>query len=139
MSFVKIMIHAVWRTKNSERILLSEPRNLLLKHIKENAKKKGIFIDTINAEPEHVHCLFSYNTDMSLSKALQLIKGEASFWANQQKLIRTKLYWAVDYYAVSVSESQLPKIRAYIRNQHEHHRRFSFAEEYEEFIKAYQG
>lgn len=48
MSYVKVIIHAVWRTKNSERILLPEPRNLLLKHIRENAKEKGIFIDTIN-------------------------------------------------------------------------------------------
>jgi putative transposase len=76
---------------------------------------------------------------MPVSIALQLIKGEASFWANQQKLIRPKLICAVDYYAGYVSESQLPKVRAYIRNQHEHHRRLSFAEEYEAFKKAWQG
>ncbi len=139
MSYVNVMIHSVWGTKNRERILLPEPRNLLLKHIRENAKDKGIYIDTINAEPEHVHCLFSLNADMSVSTVLQLIKGEASFWANQQKLIRPKLIWAVDYYAGSVSESQLPKVRAYIRNQHEHHRRLSFTEEYDEFMKDYQG
>lgn len=132
------MIHAVWRTKNSERILSPEPRNLLLKHIRENAKEKGIYIDTINAEPEHVHCLFSLNADMSLSKALQLIKGEASFWANKRKLIKSKLYWADDYYAISVSESQVPKVRAYIQNQQEHHRKLYFTEEYEAFSKASQ-
>jgi len=139
MSFVKVMIHSVWGTKNRECILLSEPRNLLLVHIRENAKSKGIFIDTINAEPEHVHCLLGLNADMALSKAMNLIKGESSFWANQQKLIKPKLYWADDYFAVSVSESQLPKVREYIRNQHEHHKRLTFTEEYEKFIKAYHG
>ena len=52
MSFVTVMIHSVWGTENRERILLPEPRILLLRHIRENAKSKEIFIDTINAESE---------------------------------------------------------------------------------------
>ncbi|OFX54349.1 MAG: transposase [Bacteroidetes bacterium GWA2_30_7] len=139
MSFVKVMIHSVCGTKNGERILLNSSRSLILEHIKENAKTKGIFIDTINAEPEHVHCLFALNADMALSKAMNLIKGEASFWANQKNLIKPKLDWADDYFAASVSESQLQKVREYIRNQQEHHKKLTFTEEYEKFIKAYQG
>jgi len=139
MSFVKVMIHSVWGTKNRERILLNSSRSLILEHIKENAKSKGIFIDTINAEPEHVHCLFALNANMALSKAMNLIKGEVSFWANQKKLIKPKLDWADDYFAASVSESQLQKVREYIRNQQEHHKKLTFTEEYEKFIKAYQG
>jgi REP element-mobilizing transposase RayT len=129
----------VWGTKNRERILLNNPRSLILEHIKENAVLKGIFIDTINAEPEHVHCLFALNANMALSKAMNLIKGESSFWANQQKLFKPKLDWADDYFAASVSESQLPKVREYIRNQQEHHKRSTYTEEYEKFIKAYHG
>lgn len=139
MSFVKVMIHSVWGTKNRAHILLNKTRGLILEHIKENAKAKGIFIDTINAEPEHVHCLFALNANMALSKALNLIKGEASFWANQQNLIKPKLDWADDYFAASVSESQLPKVREYIRNQQEHHKKLTFIKEYEKFIKVYQG
>ena len=139
MSFVKVMIHSVWGTKNRKRILLTEPRNFILSHIRENAKSKEIYIDTINAEPEHVHCLFALNADMALSKAMNLIKGEASFWANKQKLINPKLDWADDYFATSVSESQLPKVREYIRNQQEHHKKITLTEEYEKFIKAYLG
>jgi REP element-mobilizing transposase RayT len=131
------MIHAVWGTKNKEHLIHTELRSAFLEHIKENAKAKGIFIDTINSQPEHVHCLFALNADMALSKALNLIKGESSFWANQQKLTRNHFEWAVDYFAASVSESQVGKVRTYIRNQDEHHRKVSFQEEYEIFMKAY--
>ncbi len=43
--------------------------------------------------------------------------------------------WAVDYYGVSVSESQLGKVREYINNQDSHHAKISFEEEYQLFLK----
>ena len=74
---------------------------------------------------------------MSIAKAMQLIKGEATHWANTNHLVKYKLDWADEYFAVSVSESMLDKIRDYIRNQEEHHKRITFQNEYEEFIKKY--
>ena len=137
MSYVKVMIHAVWGTKNKAKLIAPEIRPQLLSHIKNNAKQKGIYIDTINSQAEHVHCLFGLNADMALSKALNLIKGESSFWANKQKLTSFKFEWADDYFAASVSESQLDKVRFYIENQDEHHRKLSFTEEYSLFLNSY--
>ena len=137
MSYVKLMVHAVWSTKNRERILVEQARKKLLQHIRENAANKEIFIDTINGEPEHIHCLFGLNADMPLSKAMQLMKGESSHWMNKENMLNNKLEWAVDYFAASVSESQIDKVRAYIRNQQEHHRKVTFQEEYDKFIHAY--
>ncbi|MBI5214527.1 MAG: IS200/IS605 family transposase [Ignavibacteriae bacterium] len=137
MSYVKIWIHAVWGTKNRERILSKEIREQLFQHIRKNASEKKIYVDTINGEMEHVHCLISLNADMSIAKAIQLIKGEASHWANTNQLMRRKLEWAVEYFAVSVSESMVGKVRGYIRNQEEHHKRTSFSDEFDEFIKKY--
>ena len=79
-----------------------------------------------------------------LASGEQLIKGEATHWANtspegmdSHKLMKQKLDWADEYFAVSVSESMIDKIRDYIRNQEEHHKRTTFKSEYEEFIKKY--
>ena len=74
---------------------------------------------------------------MTLSKTIQLLKGEASFWANKEKLIKPKLEWASEYYAVSVSESIVNKVRDYIKNQEEHHRKKTFADECDEFMTKY--
>ena len=93
---------------------------------------------------DHVHCLLALNADMTIAKAMQLIKGEAAHWANTSteetnptKLIMKKLDWADEYYAVSISESMLEKVREYIRNQEEHHQRATFKNEYDEFIRKY--
>lgn len=137
MSFVKIWIHAVWGTKNREKILLKNIRQDLFQHIRENARKKEIYVDFINGHLEHVHCLLTLNADMSISKALQLIKGESAYWANQNKIIKTRLEWADEYFAVSVSESMIDKVREYIKNQEDHHRQVTFLQEYEQFIEKY--
>ncbi|MFI5163666.1 MAG: IS200/IS605 family transposase [Bacteroidia bacterium] len=135
MSYVRIWIHAVWGTKNRQPILVKEKRAELFAHIKEHARMKEIYIDTINGYFDHVHCLLALNADMSISKAMNLIKGESSFWANKQNLFSSKLEWADEYYAASVSDSIVDKVRAYIYNQETHHSKTSFVEEYTDFLK----
>ena len=137
MSFVKIWVHAVWGTHHRAPLLSAEIRPTLFKHIHDNARKKGFYLDFINGYYDHVHCLLTLNADINLSKTIQLIKGEASRWANKEELIHPKLIWADDYFAVSVSESMVEKVRDYIRNQEKHHRKKSFTEECNEFITRY--
>jgi putative transposase len=115
MSHVKIWIHSVWGTKNHSPILTAEIRPQLFQHIREQGNEKGYYIDFINGYLEHVHCLSLLNADMSVSKLLQLIKGEASHWANAVHLLKEKLMWADEYYAVSVSESQVDKVRGTLK------------------------
>jgi putative transposase len=137
MSYVKLWIHAVWGTKNHERILSKDVRHKLFQHIRENAKEKQIYIDFINGDMEHIHCLLTLNADMTIGKVIQLIKGEAAYWANKNLLLKPKLEWADEYFAVSISESMLNKVRDYIKNQEEHHKKMTFKVEYEKFIKMY--
>ncbi len=72
-----------------------------------------------------------------MQNIMQLIKGESSYWINKNELTSQKFEWQDEYFAVSVSKSGLDAVRKYIHNQEEHHRKKSFQEEYEEFIKNY--
>jgi putative transposase len=137
MSFVNVMIHAVWGTKKHYPFLTKDIRQIVISHLKANAHKKQIFIDRLNGDTEHLHCLFGLNADMSISKTLQLLKGESSNWINKQNLIKSKFEWADEYYTVSVSESQLGKVRKYIDEQEDHHKKITFTQECDEFIKNY--
>ena len=136
MSYINIMVHVVWATKNREPLLIDDKRDTLFRHIRENARSKEIYIDTIGGHIEHVHCLISLGAEQSIAKVVQLIKGESAFWSNKERLINPKLEWAAYYFAASVSYSSVRKVRDYINRQTEHHREVSFAEEYEKFLIA---
>ncbi|MGE5847193.1 MAG: IS200/IS605 family transposase, partial [Ignavibacteria bacterium] len=110
MSFIKVMVHSVWGTKNHQPLMKKEIKEKIISHIKVNAKSKEIFIDEINGYSEHLHCVFGMNTDLSISKTMQLIKGESAHWINLEGLLKEKFEWADEYFAVSVSESMLSKV-----------------------------
>ena len=129
MPYIRVWIHFVWSTKNRNPLLKKEVRHKLITHIKQNAKEKNIYLDCINGYTEHLHCLVSLGSDQTLSKVMQLIKGEASNWFNKNIMTDEKLEWQDEYFAVSVSESQIEAVRKYIFNQEAHHRNKSFEEE----------
>jgi len=137
MSYTKIWVHCVWTTKNRELLLRKNTREKVFTHIKENAADKGIYIDIVNGYSDHIHCLISLKRKQNIADCLQLIKGESSFWINSNKLVNKKFKWQDDYFAVSVSQSQLNKLRDYISNQEKHHQKKSFDDEYKEFMNKY--
>ncbi len=138
MPFIKVYIHFVWCTKNRVPYLNTlDLRKKMWNHIKENAIKKEIFIDFVNGYSEHCHCLVSLGADQTISKIMQLIKGESAFWFNQQKFILDKFQWQDEYYAISVSESSVEKVRNYIKKQEQHHSKKSFEEEHKEILEKF--
>jgi REP element-mobilizing transposase RayT len=137
MPYISAWFHYVWSTKNREPLLTSEVRPKVFEHIIENARKKDIYIDCINGHLEHAHCLISLSSDQTIAKIAQLIKGESSFWINKKKIIHRHFEWQDEYFAVSVSKSQLDKVRAYIHNQEKHHEKKTFQDECNEFMKQY--
>lgn len=137
MSYVKIWVHVVFSTKNRFPFITKDIRYEIFNHIIENCREKDIFLQAINGYTEHIHCLISLGKDQTIAAITKLIKGESSFWINKQQLTAQKFAWQDDYFAVSVSESQVEKVVNYIKNQEEHHSKKTFDEEVEEFMEKY--
>jgi putative transposase len=135
MPYVKVWIHFVWSTKNRKPLLTGEIRRKVFRHIRENAKAKDIHIDFIGGYVDHVRCLISLGAEQTIKQIMQLIKGESSRWINQSNLCREKFEWQNDYFAVSVSENAIDNVRDYIGRQEEHHKKKTFDEEFENFLK----
>lgn len=71
---------------------------------------------------------------------MQLIKGESSHWINKENILeneRLKFSWQEEYFAVSISESVVEKVRKYIENQEIHHSKKTYQQEYDTFIDTY--
>ena len=139
MSFVRLWVHVVFSTKNREPILSAEVRKRLCEHIRQNAQKNRIFLDSINGWSEHLHLLLSLGREQNIAKVAMLLKGESSHWFNEQGFVRGKLHWQDDYFALSVSQSLVGKVREYIEGQEVHHSAKPFSEEYETLRKIVEG
>ena len=98
------------------------------------AAKSGL----IYANPDHAHFLVSRSPKVSEEALATIIAESSKRFIRQNNLCDTKFSWQDSAAAFSVSKSDVDKVCKYIFNQPAHHRKVSFAEEYDEFIKFYQ-
>ena len=138
MANVQLWIQVMWSTKNRNPILINPGRTTLFEYLQTSSREKGIYIDTINGEADHVHLLISLQMDQSILKIIQSIKADACYWAKRQKLFATDLEWQADFLAVSVSHSSLESVRNYILQQEKIHANKTYQQEYDAFIKKYE-
>lgn len=75
---------------------------------------------------------------MSEEKLATIVSESSQTFINQNKLCNSHFAWQESAAAFSVSKSEVDKVCKYIVNQPEHHRKITFQEEYEAFIKFYQ-
>lgn len=137
MPYIKIWLHCVWSTKDATCLIPPSFRPALLKHFRENAAENTIVLETINAHADHVHALINLGKQQNLSTVMQYVRGESSFWINNQKLLPYHFSWHDDYFAVSISHSQIDRVRDYIQNQDKRHKTISWEEEVELFMNKY--
>jgi putative transposase len=137
MPYLIVWLHLVWSTKERFPFLTTDFRQTVFDHIRENAKGKRIHLGCVNGHDDHIHCLAALSNVQTISKLVQLIKGESSRWINKQKLCDPSFEWQDEYFAASVSHSQLQKVRNYIHNQERHHQKKTFQQEWEELIERY--
>lgn len=137
MPFTKTWMHLTWPIKQQGPLLTREARQQLWMYIKENAPAKGIHVDCVNGEDDHIHLLVLLSASMTVNKMVEVLKGDSAFWINKQRLVKGKFEWHEEYFAVSVSESGVAAIRSYIHNQQVHHQRKTFRDECLEFMNRY--
>ena len=137
-TYTSLNYHIVFSTKNREPWLREDIRERLWPYLGGIARENGMKALEIGGVADHVHLLLSIPASMALSKAVQLIKGGSSHWMKETFPNVAGFAWQDGYGAFTVSQSQLEAVREYIRNQEEHHRTKSFAEEYRAFLERHQ-
>jgi REP element-mobilizing transposase RayT len=136
-TYSRIWNHYVWSPKDRAAILNSKLIAALIKHYKTRYPKGGdIYVDTVNGVDDHIHLLIGQKPVVSPSKVANQVKGESSHWINSNDFLEEKFAWQDGFGVFSVSHSQVERVREYIKNQQEHHKKITFEEEYRKFLKV---
>jgi len=137
-SRTKIWIHAILGTKEGQPFIRREIENQVYEHIRTKLENEfDCSVRIINGSENHIHILFLLSPLFSIKDIMHNIKGETSHWINQNDITNFKFSFQIGYGAFSVSESKVKETENYIRSQKEHHKKHTFKEEYELFMKRY--
>ncbi|HMD85580.1 MAG TPA: IS200/IS605 family transposase [Terriglobia bacterium] len=128
-TFASLYTHVIFSTKDRLPFLTAELRPDLLAYRGGIVRKLGGKLVDANARLDHVHCLLSLPPALAVADALRILKTNSSAWVHETRR-RAAFAWQAGYGAFSVSQSNVPAVVKYIRNQDQHHRRITFQEEF---------
>ena len=131
-------LHLVWSTKERFPFFQNKQKAIqVLDTLKDICSKNHVYFKIGFVNPEHIHLLVDLPVNMTIETMMQLLKGTSSHEINEADMFKAKFVWARGYGDFSVSENQLDTVLKYIKNQEEHHKKMSFAREWELFQQKY--
>jgi putative transposase len=131
-TYSSLLVHCVFSTKD-RRDLIRDP-NLLWRYIAGIGRAKQIPIVAAGGTTNHVHLLLDLPPTVQLSQAMQVVKGNSSHWLNDAE---SPFAWQQGYGAFAIGESQRGTTMRYIAGQEEHHRKWTFEQEFVTLLRKY--
>ena len=136
-SLSKILIHAVFSTKNRYPFLIAEVRPELQAYSATVLKNCDSPALAINSVADHIHLLCALSKNWALCDLIKELKTSTSKWIKTKGGILSKFHWQAGYGAFSVSQSQMESVRTYINQQEEHHRQMTFEDELKSILRKH--
>jgi putative transposase len=133
-TYTNLLYHVVFSTKERRRLIVPSIEVELHKYI--GGIVRGFEGSLLEAEGDfdHRHLLIVLKPKFALSDVVRDIKAGSSAWLNEKTRSLHKFGWQDGFSAFTVSESQLPRVGRYIRNQKTHHKRTDFKAELRELL-----
>ncbi len=136
-SLVKNYVHIVFSTKHRQPLIHPPVESELHSYLGGICNKLDCQVIQVGGYTEHIHILCMLSKKVALMKLVEEIKSHSSKWIKSKGYEYRNLYWQDGYGAFSVKPSEIDTVIAYIANQHEHHRKKTFQEEYRMYLKKY--
>ena len=127
--------HIVFHTYENRPTISTEWRERLHSFLGGCIKTANGTPIAIGGTADHAHLLAGLKATHCLADFVKDVKVASSKWVHQE--IGAGLFsWQKGYGAFTVSPGNLERVRNYVLNQEEHHRRRSFKEEYLDLLES---
>ena len=136
-SLARLHVHLVFSTKQRMPLLHDAVREALHRYMAVVLADLGCPPTLINSVEDHVHVLFELSRTISVSAVVEAVKKSSSKWIKTQGAEFADFAWQAGYGAFAVSESNVLAVRDYVADQREHHRSWSFQDEYRAVLERH--
>ena len=138
-SLSRILLHIIFSTKDRYPFLMDvELRKRMHAYLAGAFKELESPAIEVGGVGDHIHILCLLSRNYSVSEIIKKAKANSSSWAKAQGDRCRKFCWQSGYGAFSIGQSQIDAVQKYIRDQEQHHRKYTFQEEYMEILRQYQ-
>ncbi|WP_318640121.1 IS200/IS605 family transposase [Flavobacterium ardleyense] len=134
-SLVKNYIHIVFSTKHREPLIKSPYELKLHSYVAAICNDFESTALIVGGYTDHIHILCMLSKKLALMTLVQKIKANSSKWMKTNDDSLGTFFWQDGYGAFSVSQNDVEQVKNYIKNQHSHHDKLSFQNEFKLLLK----
>ncbi len=138
IEYNNLYTHFVFSTFERQPIIPECNRVRIEKYVTGIVNNNLSKLYAIYANPDHMHFLVSRSPSISEERLATVVADSSERFINDNKLSKGYFAWQRSASAFSVSKGDVDKVCKYIFNQPNHHKKVTFAEEYERFVRHYQ-
>jgi putative transposase len=136
-SLVQNYVHIVFSTKHREALIKPPYEQELHAYIGGTCNELECLVLMVGGYTDHIHILCMLSKKIALMTLVQKVKASSSKWMKTKDTSLAHFFWQDGYGAFSVKPNETDAVVQYIQNQHIHHAKQGFKEEYIEFLEAY--
>ena len=127
-------IHLMWATKNLAPLMTESSQSPLLGYLTGVVKNLGGQVFASCGTSNHVHLLANTPTNLSIADLLRRIKSSSSIWY-REKNHSHPFNWNEGYSAFTISPNATDKLKRYLSNEENRHKKDSFEDELMNFLR----
>ena len=131
IEYNNLYTHFVFSTLGRQALIPEKNRVRIEKYITGIVNNNSSKLYAIYANPEHLHFIVSRSPVISEQQLATVVADSSERFINENKLARGRFAWQRSASAFSISKADVDKVCKYILNQPKHHKKVTFAEEYE--------
>ncbi len=136
-TYHQILYQLVFSTKNRNPTLLKENRRDLYKCIYGILNNKSCFTHQIGGIEDHTHIIFELHPSIALSNLVKDIKLGATSFIKEKNIFPDFDGWQDGYGAFTYSIEAKENLISYVKNQEEHHKTQSSADELKQILEEF--
>ncbi len=137
-TFTCLKYHITFSTKDRRPSITREMQLRLFEYLGGMIRERRSILYEIGGVADHIHMLVRLHPSLAVASFLRELKSSSSGWIHRTFPDERSFAWQEGYGAFSVSQSQVDKVGAYIQNQFEHHKRYSFQDEFRGLLRAHE-
>jgi putative transposase len=130
-------VHIVFSTKHREPYIIAPYENELHRYLCTVCKDWECPPIQVGGYYDHIHVLCLLSKKLPLMKLVEQLKVGSSKMMKTKHILLSEFTWQRGYGAFSVNPRGVDRVTKYIQNQHVHHRKKTFQDEFRALLKKY--
>jgi REP element-mobilizing transposase RayT len=136
-TYSQVLLHIVFGTWDRAPMISPQIRDDLYQYMGGIVREARGTLIAVNGMPDHVHLLVAMPLTVSIAVLVREVKAKSSRFVHEKWPDRDRFTWQGGYGVFSVSHSAVEQVEKYIREQEEHHRKYSFEQEFRILLKRH--